>query len=343
VPALKLWRIPKSAFVVLGCLVVSLVFTCLVARDATITDSLSQERFFPFLSARQTVLALHILSGSSVILLIHLHDTALGLARWGLSTRSDRGISLLTFIALSNSTTLWGQIRLLFFGMKRDIRLFRRGSQILPPQAVLPFWAVHRLLSFFRYPLFKISKVSILLVVFQVVLASILFVNVATLPSYDRIIDYTRPGNISLGLGPIATSLANTPHAQFGGGAAIAFSYNGILSDANHIVSAPIPSECLGDTPNKENCVSFFLPGGTDIGWNIGLFSDPGYLPEATVWIQDDAPGYKLDFYTPANWTDIILTTDCHLYGVDQAALQFCITTNNTDLVLGAISISLVN
>jgi len=58
--------------------------------------------------------------------------------------------------------------------------------------------------------------------------------------------------------------------------------------------------------------------------------------PKASVWIQNDAPGYQLDFYPIDPVTDPSLTLDdCQLYGIPEMAVQVCLKAENGSFLAG--------
>jgi len=57
--------------------------------------------------------------------------------------------------------------------------------------------------------------------------------------------------------------------------------------------------------------------------------------PNALAYIQDDAPGYQIDFYPINRQTEYLDLDDCRLYGVDLMALQVCLKAENNSILAG--------
>jgi hypothetical protein len=95
-----------------------------------------------------------------------------------------------------------------------------------------------------------------------------------------------------------------------------------LLTDVKR-VKAVAPLSCTGTY-----CNSYFIPGSMST-----IVLDPNQTsvasndyPEALASIQDNAPGYQLDFYPIDSASGSLMTLDdCHLYGVDFLALQVCL------------------
>jgi hypothetical protein len=58
--------------------------------------------------------------------------------------------------------------------------------------------------------------------------------------------------------------------------------------------------------------------------------------PKATAYIQNDAPGYQLDFYQIDAVQDPSMTLDnCQVYGIPSMAIQFCLKSANNSFLAG--------
>jgi hypothetical protein len=102
-----------------------------------------------------------------------------------------------------------------------------------------------------------------------------------------------------------------------------------ILADGK-ISKNVAPLTCSGDS-----CTSYFLPGPLSIVQfdpSSPMIAPTDY-PTATTFIQQDAPGYQLDFY-PIGTNDPAFTSDdCRVLGVNILAIQMCLKQTNTSLL----------
>ena len=59
--------------------------------------------------------------------------------------------------------------------------------------------------------------------------------------------------------------------------------------------------------------------------------------PKAVAYIQDDAPGYQIDYQRidRVNDPSMVMDTDCRLYGVPQTAIQICLKKVDQSLLAG--------
>jgi hypothetical protein len=103
-----------------------------------------------------------------------------------------------------------------------------------------------------------------------------------------------------------------------------------ILADGK-ISTSVEPLNCSGDS-----CTSYFLPGPLSIVQfdPSSPMVAPTDYPTATTFIQQDAPGYQLDFY-PIGPNDPAFTSDdCRVLGVNILAVQMCLKKTNTALLI---------
>ena len=110
------------------------------------------------------------------------------------------------------------------------------------------------------------------------------------------------------------------------------FYFPSLLSDGK--ISHPVaPVSCSG-----ASCHAFFLPGPTSI-----IRFDPtspniteSDYPDATSFIQQNAPGYQIDFYPIDETKDPPVTlADCRVYGLSALAIQICLKQSNSSLLAG--------
>jgi hypothetical protein len=163
---------------------------------------------------------------------------------------------------------------------------------------------------------------------FHIALGSVLLVDLSILPRYEA----TQTFSISRsGLSPINASIADLafePALK----QTFSFFYIGVLDDTNHVVRVAPLDSC----PAGEQCSSYFLPGGMDFTSLPMSVSDSSQYPDATVYVQYDAPGYQISFQTLEDNPQISLSTsDCHFYGASNTAVQVCVKQNSSNLVTG--------
>jgi hypothetical protein len=129
----------------------------------------------------------------------------------------------------------------------------------------------------------------------------------------------------------------NTSVAQVGGfnltaTAEFWWYFPALLTDSKR-VKAGTPLNCSG-----QNCNSYFIPGSMssiDLDPNQPTIAKQDY-PKAISYIQNDAPGYQLDFYPIDRVNDVSMTLDdCRVYGVDRVAIQVCLKETGGSLLAG--------
>jgi hypothetical protein len=57
--------------------------------------------------------------------------------------------------------------------------------------------------------------------------------------------------------------------------------------------------------------------------------------PEAITYIQNDAPGYQIDFYPIDMQKESIALSDCRVYGLNSLAIQVCLKQTNNSFLAG--------
>jgi len=63
--------------------------------------------------------------------------------------------------------------------------------------------------------------------------------------------------------------------------------------------------------------------------------------PNALAYIQDQAPGYQIDFYPIDRVNDPYMTLDdCRVYGVDFLAMQVCLKETRGSMLAGKIPVN---
>ena len=84
--------------------------------------------------------------------------------------------------------------------------------------------------------------------------------------------------------------------------------------------------------------MSYFLPGLiSTIAYDPSQPSiTTGSFPNAVSFIQNDAPGYQVDFVPINTETDPPMTSDdCKVYGISSLAVQVCLKKVDTSFMAG--------
>lgn len=133
------------------------------------------------------------------------------------------------------------------------------------------------------------------------------------------------------GLSPLNVSIVNTSIFNETSTTEFWWYFPALLSDSQRVTSVP-PLNCSG-----EACHSYFLPGSMAaiaLDPNLPAIT-PDRYPDANVYIQNDAPGYQIDYYPIPDEDPSIILADCNLYGADNVALQVCLKSAGSSLLAG--------
>jgi hypothetical protein len=132
--------------------------------------------------------------------------------------------------------------------------------------------------------------------------------------------------------GAMNTALVGTPAFNLTATAQFWWYYPALLTDGQN--SRAVTSiNCTGDA-----CNSFFLPGPMAL-----IEFDPSQpvvtadqYPVATAYIQNDAPGYQIDFEPIDYEHDPPMTLDdCKVFGTNTIAVQICLKKVNSSFLAG--------
>src|SRR5271156_837147 len=153
------------------------------------------------------------------------------------------------------------------------------------------------------------------------VLGVLLLSDVSFTPTYPQV--YTYPIE-QAGVAPLNTSIVNTVSLfNLTATAEFWWYFPALLTDVKRV--KPVAPIACTDT---NYCNSYFIPGSMSsivLDPNQTVLSQNDY-PGALASIQDNAPGYQLDFYPIDRVNDPYMTLDdCQLYGVDFLAFQVCL------------------
>jgi hypothetical protein len=137
---------------------------------------------------------------------------------------------------------------------------------------------------------------------------------------------------LQAGLPPMNTTFPSTDWFQITATDYFWFYFPALLADAK--ISEPVaPVSCTG-----LGCQGYFLPGLPSY-----IHFDPTTpnltateYPDATTFIQQNAPGYQLDFSDiDVNKDPSVTLEDCRVYGLSILALQICLKQDNNSMLAG--------
>jgi hypothetical protein len=142
---------------------------------------------------------------------------------------------------------------------------------------------------------------------------------------------------LQAGLSPMNTSFAQTSWFNEIAVDFFWFYFPALLSDGK-ISHSVFPVSC----ESGPSCEGYFLPGPTSV-----IHFDPtspniteALFPEASTFIQYDAPGYQIDFHPIDENDPVMIIGDCHVYGLPGLALQLCLKQSNLSLITGNVSLN---
>jgi hypothetical protein len=118
------------------------------------------------------------------------------------------------------------------------------------------------------------------------------------------------------------------------------FYFPALLAD-NKISRPVVPVSCTGPS-----CEGFFVPGVPSyIRFDPSTPNITGSdFPEATSFIQQNAPGYQIDFSAiDVNNDPLVTLADCRVYGLSFLALQICLKQANNSMLAGSIPMYIVS
>jgi hypothetical protein len=171
--------------------------------------------------------------------------------------------------------------------------------------------------------------------VVRVVLGVILLSDISFRATYRNVHQFPV---MQSGLSPINTTWAHASGFNRTATSDFWWLYPSILADGKTSRSVT-PISCVG-----EFCAGFFIPGPL----SIVLFNSTtpnimtGDYPSATSYIQQDAPGYQID-YSPIDIDQSSAWDDCRVYGISDLAIQLCLKNSNSSLLAGTIFLLNVN
>ena len=172
-------------------------------------------------------------------------------------------------------------------------------------------------------------KRRLLFVVLRIALAVLLLSDVSTQPVYTEV--YESPVLYS-GLSPINTAITEYDGISEYANTEFFWYYNTIFSDTRN-VRVVEPLSC----PPGEVCNSYFMPGNPST--LIPDTSQPQItaenFPDATSFIQHDAPGYQLDFSPIKSDGPPIYLRNCKRYGASDVAIEICLQNVNGSFMAG--------
>lgn len=141
-------------------------------------------------------------------------------------------------------------------------------------------------------------------------------------------------------MSPLNTSVINTSLFNETATAEFWWYFPALLTDSKRVRGVAPPANCTPD----DDCLSYYLPGSmSTIVYQPSMAPiTQDQYPTAVSYIQNDAPGYQIDFRNidRANDPSMIMDEDCRLYGVDAAAVQICLKNTGPSLLAGTFHFS---
>jgi hypothetical protein len=302
------------------------LFTLLLALLSAIT--LSATVFFAYnsslenpFSARlifekpeRSIFVLIALTQITIFFLYELTSTVFDTLRWVFAC-GDSGISAPTFLVMGRATSIIGVLFLILRKGAKPRRIQRDGHKLWGCQKYVRKADNTKNRLFF---LFLRGGLGVLL------LADISFKS-----TYHTV--YQLPVEHA-GLSLLNTSVSMSPYFNQKATSVFWWFFPSLLTDSQNAKSVA-SLNCSG-TP----CTSYFLPGLlSTIAYNLSQPSiTSGSFPEAVSFIQNDAPGYQLDFVPINIETDPPMTSDdCQVYGISSLAVQICLKKADTSFMAG--------
>jgi len=141
------------------------------------------------------------------------------------------------------------------------------------------------------------------------------------------------------GLSPLNTSVSTAPGFNLKATSVFWWFFPSLLTDGTN-ARAVAPLNCSG-----AGCASYFLPGLMN---TIAFDSSrPAITADnytnAPSFLQNDAPGYQIDFAPIDVETDPgIALSDCQVYGISSLSIQVCLKKVNTSFMAGMSQIETV-
>ena len=174
-----------------------------------------------------------------------------------------------------------------------------------------------------------IVNTRITLTFLRSILGILLLSDVSFLPTYHNIHQFHV---LQAGLSEMNSTLLDIPGFNETAPELFWWYFPSILADGQ-FGSTVEPISCSGTS-----CTSYFLPGSlSTIIFDPTLPNITGSdYPSATSYMQNNAPGYQLDFSPMDEAPDPPMTLDdCHVYGLTQIAVQVCLKKSNSSLLAG--------
>jgi hypothetical protein len=266
-------------------------------------SSLEEPHLAPLVAKNpaRTILILNVMSQVTLFALAELTTLVMDATRWALAC-SNTGISALTFLTLSQATSLLG-VLYLSVGNGRVGGKFRRNEHRI--------WGAQRSSS---QGILLTSRLFLTLI--RAALGVVLLSDVSFKATYHELQEFPL---LQTGLSSMDTSLLEKPEFQYIATGDFWWHFPSMMSYA-HVVS---PVSCSGDF-----CQSFYFPGPISL-----VKFQPGTpeitsadCPPATTFVQKNSPGYQIEFYPiDSSVTFPFGLDDCRVLGISLLALQICL------------------
>lgn len=178
----------------------------------------------------------------------------------------------------------------------------------------------------------SVTKCRISLTLLRVALGIILLSDISFKATYHTVHEFPV---VQSGQSPMNASIANDSWFNFTGPREFWWYLPSILADGK-LSGSISPLHCSG-----EQCTSFFLPGPLStiiFEPTLPNITESDYST-ASAYIQENAPGYQVEFYPIDETRDPMFTLeDCQVYGGSTLAINICLKKSDISLLAGTLS-----
>ena len=291
---------------------VCICITIFIAYNGSLDQPLSRKLTFE--TPERSITCLNILSHVSMFFLAELLSCVFEKIRWALAC-SEIGTSAYTFLALSRATNVIGVASLLLARTPGSLFKFANGVRV---------WGSQRFFCKFMF-----ANRRLFFTLLRCAMGILLLSDISFRSIYPSVKQFPI---LRAGLSSLNVSLVNTAEFNLSATADFWWYFPALLSDSQRVAGVP-PISCSG-----ESCHSYFLPGSMAtiiLDPQVPAIT-PDTYPNAIAYIQNDAPGYQIDYYPIDPDTDPPLDlNDCHIYGLNNLALQVCLKSSGSSLLAG--------
>jgi hypothetical protein len=296
----------RSRFIVFTIALITAI--CLTATIFFAYNSSLEQPRLPSLVAKspeRTILILNVMSQLTLFFLAQFTSLVLEATRWALAC-STTGTSALTFLTLSQATTLLGTLYLSFGSDNHGGRVERHKHRL---------WGGQRCSSYFLMLNLRIG-----LTLIRALLGVVLLADVHFKATYRELEEFPL---LQSGLTEMNSSLITDPDFMDSATPNFWWHFPAMFS-YSHVVP---PTSCSG-----KKCNAFFFPAPISLlkflpnSRNVSTMDSP----LATTFIEKNSPGYQIEFSPIDSTMDPAITLeDCQVFGIPFMAFQFCLKQSN--------------